>query len=166
MSGATERHFHCREEKDMRIEGNEIIIEKWGYAILAGVIGMAAASAPDGISPNLGFAIGFFAVFIGLLILEFLAQRKLRPEIVARKDGVELLWDQRTATLTAIISLSGATATIPVLTSVAKIELLDQVTQKRQQLVDQINKEIEENLERPPHGESSIDLASAHGQNN
>ncbi len=65
----------------MRIEGNEIIIEKWGYAILAGVIGMAAASAPDGVSPNLGFAIGFFAVFIGLLILEFLAQRRLKPDL-------------------------------------------------------------------------------------
>ena len=54
---------------------DKYVIDKWGYAILAGVIGMAAASTPGGLSMNAGFALGFFSVFLSLIVLEVLAQR-------------------------------------------------------------------------------------------
>lgn len=59
----------------MRTLQGEIIIEKSGYAVLAGVIGMAAASSSNGISPNVGFALGFFLTYVLLIILEVMAPK-------------------------------------------------------------------------------------------
>jgi hypothetical protein len=57
------------------LESDEIIINKWGYAMFAGVIGMAAAYDSGLFSPLLGFALGFVSVFFGLIGLELWGQR-------------------------------------------------------------------------------------------
>ncbi len=72
----------------MRIEQNEFVIDKWGYAILAGVIGLAAASSPDGFSPNAGFALCFLATYFGLIVLEVLAQKAKARRL--KSEGLEL----------------------------------------------------------------------------
>jgi hypothetical protein len=53
----------------------EPVLDKWGYAILAGIIGMATASGSGGVSANAGFAIGFFSVFLSLIWLEAKVQK-------------------------------------------------------------------------------------------
>ena len=45
-------------------------INKWGYSILAGTISLAFAVAPGGISGVQGFALGFSAVFVAILLIE------------------------------------------------------------------------------------------------
>jgi hypothetical protein len=70
----------------MRTLQGEIVIEKSGYAVLAGVIGMAAASSPSGLSPNVGFTLGFAITYVTLIALEVLAQK-----INDKKANVELI---------------------------------------------------------------------------
>lgn len=57
------------------LESDEVVIDKWGYAILAGVLGMAAAYDSGVFSPLLGYALGFCGIFLSLIGLELWAYR-------------------------------------------------------------------------------------------
>jgi hypothetical protein len=74
----------------MRTLQGEIIIEKSGYAVLAGVIGMAAASSPSGLSPNVGFTLGFAITYVTLIALEVLA-RKVNDKKANMEKIIEFL---------------------------------------------------------------------------
>lgn len=60
-----------------QLEADEVVIDKWGYACFAGVIGLALAYDYGWVSPYLGFALGFFSAFFALIGLE-LWGRKIR----------------------------------------------------------------------------------------
>ena len=74
------------------LESDEVVIDKWGYAILAGVLGMAMAYDSGVFSPLLGFVLGFACVFFGLIGLELWGQRirrkrQLNHEVKAVPDN-------------------------------------------------------------------------------
>ena len=60
------------------LESDEVVINKWGYAMFIGVIGMAMAYDSGVFSPFLGFALGFIAVYASLIGLELWWQRILK----------------------------------------------------------------------------------------
>ena len=73
------------------LESDEVVIEKWGYATFAGVIGLAMGYDSGWFSPYLGFAVGFFSVFLGLIWLELRVQeirlkRQLKQDAKAASD--------------------------------------------------------------------------------
>jgi hypothetical protein len=53
-----------------------VTVNYWSYALLMGVIGLAGAAEPGGLSELQGFALGFGLTFLGLLGLELLARRR------------------------------------------------------------------------------------------
>jgi hypothetical protein len=71
------------------LESDEVILNKWGYAMFAGVIGMAMAYDSGGFSLLLGFALGFFGVLFGLIGLELWGQRiRLSRQLKREVKGV------------------------------------------------------------------------------
>ena len=67
------------------VESDEVIKNKWGYAMFAGVIGMAMAYDSGVISPALGLVLGYLSVFFGLLGLELWGQ-KIRQKRQLHQD--------------------------------------------------------------------------------
>lgn len=78
------RHIGRRELEENRREESQDLLrigaaepsEKWGYACFVGVVAMAFASAPGGVSPMGGFFAGFLITY--LIVLGFDVAQQLR----------------------------------------------------------------------------------------
>ena len=53
-----------------------VTVPKLGVSLIAGMVGMAFVSDPGGLNEAHGFALGFAIAFLGLVVLEMIANRK------------------------------------------------------------------------------------------
>jgi uncharacterized membrane protein YjjP (DUF1212 family) len=64
----------------LRTASESPVINKWVYSILAGLICLAFAETPGGLSGLQAFAIAFVTTFLAIMLLELLASRSSRHE--------------------------------------------------------------------------------------